>query len=62
MRAQKRTTRVPGPDPETFKWAMIAAAVAMVITAGVVRFGPERPVTGADHVRFQQTLRGSGQN
>jgi hypothetical protein len=62
MRGQKRTTRLPGPDPEAFKWAMIAAAVAMVITAGVVRFGPERAVTGADHQRFAQTLRGFGQN
>ena len=62
MSAQKRTTRLPGPDPEAFKWAMIAAAIAMVITAGVVRFGPERPVTGADHQRFEQTLRGSNGN
>jgi hypothetical protein len=41
---------------------MIAAAVAMVITAGVLRFGPERPVTGADHQRFEQALRGSARN
>jgi len=62
MRREKRATRVAGQDPEAFKWAMIAAAVAMTITAGVARFGPERPVTGADHQRFEQTLRGSAQN
>jgi hypothetical protein len=62
MGTQKRTMRLPGPDPEAFKWAMIAAVIAMVITAGVVRFGPERPVTGADHQRFEQTLRGSSGN
>jgi len=62
MRAEKATTRLQGSDPEAFKWAMIAAALAMVITAGVVRFGPERPVTGADHQRLEQTLRGAAQN
>lgn len=62
MSGQKRTTSRSGSDPEAFKWAMIAAAIAMVITVGVVRFGPERPVTGADHQRFEQALRGSGQN
>ncbi len=62
MRGQKTTARLPGPDADAFKWAMIAAAVAMVITAGVVRFGPERPVTGADHQRLEETLRGSAQN
>ena len=62
MRAQNRATRLAGPDPEAFKWAVIAAAVAVVITVGVVQFGPERPVTGADHQRIQQTLRGSAQN
>lgn len=61
MLGGKRTTRAPG-DPEAFKWAMIAAAVAMTITAGVVRFGPERAITGADHQRFEQTLRGIPQN
>ena len=62
MRGEKATTRLQGSDREAFKWAMIAAALAMVITAGVVRFGPERPVTGADHQRLEQTLRGSAQN
>ncbi len=62
MRGQKRTARVSGSDPEAFKWVMIAAAVAVTITAGVVRFGPERPITGADHQRFEQTLRGTPQN
>jgi hypothetical protein len=62
MRGQNNTTRLPGPDADAFKWAMIAAAVAMVITAGVLRFGPERPVTGADHQRFEQALRGSARN
>lgn len=62
MRGQERTTRLPGPDPEAFKWVMIAAAVAVVITVGVVRFGPERPVTGADHQRVEQTLRSSAQD
>jgi len=62
MRGQKPTTRLISPDPAAFKWVMIAAAVAMVITAGVVRFGPERPVTGSDHQRTEQTLRGSVQN
>ena len=62
MRGQKTTARLAGSDPEAFKWGMIAAAVAMVITAGVVRFGPERPVTGVDHQRLEQTLRGSAQN
>jgi hypothetical protein len=41
---------------------MIAAVVVMVITAGMIRFGPERPVTGADHQRIDQGLRGSAQN
>ena len=62
MRGQKRTLRATSPDPDAVKWAMIAAAVAMVITAGVVRFGPERPVTGTDHQRLDQALRGSAQN
>jgi len=62
MSGQKRTISHSGSDPEAFKWAMIAAAIAMVITVGVVRFGPERPVTGADHQRFEQALRGAGQN
>ena len=62
MRRQKRATRPVSQDPEVFRWAMIAAAVAMTITAGVARFGPERPVTGADHLRIEQSLRGSGQN
>jgi|GEM_PF-3524904 hypothetical protein len=62
MGGQKRAIRTSGSDPEAVKWAVIAAAVALVITAGVVRFGPERPVTGADHQRVEQTLRGSGQN
>ena len=62
MRREKRAARRAIHDPEAFKWAMIAAAIAMTITAGVVRFGPERPVTGADHQRIEQTLRGSGQN
>ena len=62
MRGQKHAARLPGQDPEAFKWVMIAAAGAMVITAGVVRFGPERPVTGADHQRIEQTLRGTQQN
>jgi len=58
MRGAKRTTRLHSQDPEAFKWAMVAAVVAMVNTAGVVRFGPERPVTGSDHQRIEQTLRG----
>jgi hypothetical protein len=62
MHDQKRKIRLIGSDPEAVKWAMIAAAVALVITAGVVRFGPERPVTGADHQRLDQALRGSAQN
>jgi hypothetical protein len=62
MRGQKQTTRLSGSDPEAFKWAMIAAAVAVMITAGVVRFGPEHPITGADHQRFEQALRGSPAN
>lgn len=62
MRGQKRTMRVSGSDPEAVKWAMIAAAVALVITASVVRFGPERPVTGTDHQRIDQAARGSAQN
>jgi len=63
MRGRKRATwLVGGDDPEAFKWAMIAAVIAMMITAGVARFGPERPVTGADHQRIQQTLRGSTHN
>jgi hypothetical protein len=44
------------------KWAMIATAVALMITVGVVRFGPERPVSGTDHQRLDQALRGSAQN
>ena len=62
MRGKKRTTRASGSDPEAFKWAMIAAAVAVTITAGVARFGPERPVTGADHQQVEQALRGAPQN
>lgn len=62
MRRRTSAARLAGRDPEAFKWAMIAAAVAMVITAGVVRFGPERPVTGADHQRIEQTLGGIQQN
>ena len=62
MRGLKRTMRASDSDPEAFKWAMIAAAVAVMITAGVVRFGPEHPVTGADHLRFEQALRGAPQN
>lgn len=62
MRGQKRTMRSQGSDPEAVKWAMIAAAIALVITVGVVRFGPERPVTGVDHQRLDQALRGSAQN
>jgi hypothetical protein len=62
MRRLKRATRLAGSDPEAFKWVMIAAAVAMIITAGVAHFGPERPVTGSDHQRIEQTLRGSSQN
>jgi hypothetical protein len=62
MRGAKRTTQASGSDPEAFKWAMIAAAVAVTITAGVVRFGPERPITGADHQQFEQTLRGAPSN
>jgi hypothetical protein len=62
MRGQKRRMRPSGSDPEAVKWAMIAAAVALVITAGVVRFGPERPVSGTDHQRQEQGLRGSVQN
>ncbi len=62
MRGQKHATRLSGSDPEAFRWAVIAAAVAMTITAGVIRFGPEHPVTGADHQRLEQTLRGSHQN
>ena len=62
MRGQKRRTRPTGSDPEAVKWAMIAAAVALVITVGVVRFGPERPVSGTDHQRLDQALRGSTQN
>ena len=62
MRGQKHARQLPGSDPEAFRWAVIAAAVAMTITAGVVRFGPERPVTGADHQRFEQALRGTPQN
>jgi hypothetical protein len=62
MRGQKRMTRLSGSDPEAFKWAMIAAAVAVTITAGVVRFGPEHPITGADHQRFEQALRGANEN
>ena len=62
MHAQKRATGRNGSDPEAVKWAMIAAALAMVITAGVVRFGPERPVTGTDHQRLEQALRGPSQN
>ncbi len=61
-RRQKRAARLASQDPEALKWAMIAAALAMTITAGVARFGPERPVTGADHQRIEQTLRGSAQN
>jgi hypothetical protein len=62
MRGQKHAVPLSGHDPETFKWVMIAAVVASVITAGVVRFGPERAVTGADHQRIEQTLRGAQQN
>ncbi|HLJ21810.1 MAG TPA: hypothetical protein VKU84_16510 [Stellaceae bacterium] len=62
MRGQKRTTRLSGSDPEAYKWAMIAAAVAITITAGVVRFGPERPLTGADHQPIEQALRGTSPN
>ena len=62
MSGQKGTMRLSGSDPEAVKWAMIAAAIALVITAGVVRFGPERPVTGTDHQRLDQALRGSVQN
>ena len=62
MRGRKRTNRLPGLDPEALKWAMIAAVVALVLTAGVVRFGPERPVTGVDHQRLEPTLRDSAQN
>ena len=62
MRVEKHAARLSGHDPEAFKWVMIAAVVAMVITAGVVRFGPERPVTGADHQRIEQTLRGAVHN
>ncbi len=62
MRGRKRATRIASQDPEAFKWAMIAAAVAMMITAGVARFGPERPVTGSDHQRVEQTLRGNTLN
>ncbi len=62
MRGQKPTTRSSGADADAFKWAMIAAVVVMVITAGMIRFGPERPVTGADHQRIDQGLRGSAQN
>jgi hypothetical protein len=62
MGGLKHTSRLSGSDPEAVKWAVIAAAVAMTITAGVMRFGPERPVTGADHQRFEQALRGAAQN
>ena len=62
MRGQKRATGLPSSDPEAVKWAMIAAAVALVITVGVVRFGPEHPVTGGDHQRLDQVLRGTVQN
>jgi hypothetical protein len=62
MREQRRAMQIPGGDPEAVKWAMVAAAVVMVITAGVIRFGPERPVTGADHQRFEQALRGTVRN
>ena len=62
MRRQKRATRPAIQDPAAFKWAMVAAAVAMTITAGVAHFGPERPVTGADHQRIEQSLRGGMQN
>ena len=62
MRDQIRAMRSQGSDPEAVKWAMIAAAVALVITVGVVRFGPERPVTGADHQRLDPALRSSAQN
>jgi len=62
MRGQKHARRLSGSDPEAFRWAVIAAAVAMTITAGVVRYGPERAVTGADHQRFEQVLRGAPQN
>ncbi len=61
MRGRKRATRLASQDPEAFKWAMVAAVVAMLITVGVARFGPERAVTGADHQRVEQTLRGSAQ-
>ena len=59
MRGQKLTTELPSFDSEALKWAMIAAAVAMVIAAAVVRFGPERPVTGSDRQHLEATLRGS---
>ena len=62
MRRQKSAAGLAGQDPEAFKWVMIAAAIAMVITAGVVRFGPDRPVTGADHQRIEQTLGGVQRN
>ncbi len=61
MRGRKRATRLASQDPEAFKWAMIAAVVAMIITVGIARFGPERAVTGADHQRVEQALRGSAQ-
>jgi hypothetical protein len=62
MREQKRMMWHPGADPEAIKWTMIAATVAIIIAAGVIRFGPERPVTGADHQRFEQALRGTARN
>ncbi len=62
MRRPKNAAGLARQDPEAFKWAMIAAAVAMVITAGVVRFGPDHPVTGADHQRIEQTLGGVQRN